>query len=151
MPSGVLTLSEGIVLQDAMTERTNATPRAANGDAAARWYPSMDEFVGEQNISRFVDEFQTAHDANTRYTLKKLLLEEENKFAFNSEQLVRIQQRINECKARIDLQERLIHKARIKGHNAAATERVLHNLVELQEIFWSHHQVVLEAVNRSKP
>jgi hypothetical protein len=138
------------VLQDAITERSNETSRTANREPPARWYPSMHELVGEQNISRFVDEFQTAHDANTRLTLKKLLLEEENKFAFNSEQLVRIQQRINECKARIDLQERLIHKARIKGHNVAAAERVLDNLVELQEIFWSHHQVVLEAVNRSK-
>jgi hypothetical protein len=137
------------VLQDAITERSK-TPRTANREAPARWYPSMHEFVGEQNISHFVDEFQTAHDAHTRHTLKKLLLEEENRFAFNSEQLVRIQQRINECRGRIDLQERLIHKARIKGHNVAAAERVLHNLVELQEIFWSHHQVVLEAVNRSK-
>jgi len=49
----------------------------------------MHEFVGELNISRFVDEFQTAHDAHTRQTLKKLLLEEENRFAFNAEQLVR--------------------------------------------------------------
>jgi hypothetical protein len=110
----------------------------------------MHEFVGEQNISRFVDEFQTANDAHTRQMLKKLLLEEENRFTFNSEQLGRIQQRIKQCKARIDLHERLVHKARIKGHNVTAVERVLHNLIELQEIFWSHHQVVLESVNRSK-
>jgi hypothetical protein len=110
----------------------------------------MHEFVGEQNISRFIDQFQIAHDAQTRQTLQKLLLEEENRFGFNSEQLERIQQRISECKARIDQHERLIHKARINGHNVAVAERVLNNLIELQEIFWSYHQVIVEAVNRSK-
>jgi hypothetical protein len=32
----------------------------------------------------------------------------------------------------------------------ATSERVLNNLIEVQEIFWSYHQVVLEAVNRDK-
>jgi sulfur transfer protein SufE len=80
----------------------------------------MHEFVNEQNISRIVDEFQTAR---TRHTLKKLLLEEENRFGFSPEQLGRIQQRINECKARIDLHEQLVHKARIKGLDVGAAEK----------------------------
>lgn len=105
----------------------------------------MHEFVSEQNISRFVDQFQIAHDPYTRKTLQKLLLEEWNRFGFNSALLERIQRRIEECKSRIDQHERLIHKARLKGHNVAAAERVLNNLIELQEIFWSYHQVVLEA------
>jgi hypothetical protein len=126
------------------------TQRTGNREVPTRWYPSMQEFVGEQNISRFVDQFQIAHDPHTRQTLKKLFVEEENRFGSNSEQLERIQQHIKICKERIDLHERLIHKARIKGHNVAVAERVLNNLIELQEIFWSHHQIVLEGVNRSK-
>jgi hypothetical protein len=112
--------------------------------------PSMDEFVGEQNISRFVDQFQIAHDQQARQTLQKLLLEEMNRFGLNLEQLRRIEKRINECKAHIDQHERLIQKARINGHDVRTAERALNNLIELQEIFWSYHQVVLEAVNRRR-
>ena len=131
---------------DAETDRTQ---RTGYGEAPTQW-TSMHKFVAEQNISRFVDQFQIAHGPHTRQTLQKLLLEEENRFGFNSEQLDKIQQWIKECRGRIGQHERLVNKARINGHDVAASERVLNNLVELQEIFWSYHQVVLEAVNRSK-
>jgi hypothetical protein len=113
-------------------------------------HANLSNFVAYQNISRFVDQFQIAHDPDTRKRLQTLLLEELNRFGFNAEQLQRVQQRIRECKVRIDQHERLINKARINGHNVAAAERVLKNLMELQEVFWSYHQVVLEALNRSK-
>jgi hypothetical protein len=131
---------------DAGTDRTQ---RTGYGEAPTQ-RTSMDKFVAEQNISRFVDQFQIAHGPHTRQTLQKLMLEEENKFGLNSERLEKIQQWIKECKARVGLHERLVNKARINGHDVAASERVLNNLIELQEIFWRYHQVVLEAVNRSK-
>jgi hypothetical protein len=109
----------------------------------------MQKFVGEQNVFRFVDQFQIAHDQNTRKRLQTLLLQEENRFAFNSEQLERTQRCIKECKARIGEHESLIQKGRANGHNTATAERALNNLIELQEVFWNYHQIVLKALNQS--
>jgi hypothetical protein len=150
------------VVRRANTERSNstdaATDRSGTGATAptesrefpVRADPPMENFIGEQNISRFVEQFIIAHDPRTRQTLQKLLIEEEKKFGFNSGQLEKIQRRISACKERIDQHERLIHKARANGHDTSAAERVLDNLIELQEFFWCYHQVVLEAINRNR-
>jgi len=125
------------------------TKRTVN-EPSARANPPIQKFVGEQNIFRFVDQFQIAHDPDFRKKLQTLLLEELNRFGFNSEQPERIQRWIKECKTRIGEHERLIEKGRANGHNTATAERVLNNLIELQEVFWNYHQVVLDALNRSK-
>lgn len=150
------------VVQRTNTERSNSTGaetgRSWSGETARKGFREslaltnspMQKFIGEQNISRFVEQFPSAHDPYTRKRLQTLLIEEENKFGFNSEQLESLQQRIKECKGRIDQHERLIRRARANGHDTSTAERVLNNLVELQEVFWSQHQVVLETLNRSK-
>jgi hypothetical protein len=112
--------------------------------------PTRDEFVSEQNISRFADHFVVAHDPSKRKTIQRLLLEQETRFGFHSEQLERIQQRITECGVRIAQHERSIQKAKANGYETATSERVLSNLIELQELYWSYHKSVLEGLNRSE-
>jgi len=130
--------------------RTQEIEQTAPKHPPSRVRQSVQTFVAEQNVSRFIDRFSIAHDAYTRQTVQKLLLEEENGLGFNSEQLDRTQRCIKDCNARIEQHERLIHKARLNGHDVATAERVLSNLIEIQEVLWSHLQVIIEALNRSK-
>lgn len=108
------------------------------------------ESAQDKKISRFVDHASSAHDPHARKKLQTLMLAELNGYGFNLEHLEVVQGLIQKCQARIDQHEQLIQKTRVNGYNVATAERVLNNLIELQECFWSHHQAVLEALNRSK-
>lgn len=62
-------------------------PRAQGPLSTNRERSRWTRFTARENIKHFVDRLQRETDRHTRWTLQKLLLEEEDKFAKLSERL----------------------------------------------------------------
>jgi hypothetical protein len=108
----------------------------------------MENFIREQNILRFSDRLQTEGDPSVRKQLSKLLLDEENKFAACAERLDKTDRHIVDCKAHITRQYGLIDKLKVDGHDIAAAEGLLRNLMELHDLFVSHRQGIVAALEQ---
>ena len=108
----------------------------------------MHAFVRDHKVARFVRQLQREFDPTKREALKSLLLEEENKFAFDLEELDRVERRILECQDQIPRLESLAEKLRAQGEDATLSESLLSNSEELLAIFESYRQRVLERLCR---
>jgi hypothetical protein len=93
------------------------------------------QFVFDLNLSRFVDKLRLEHDPDMRETVKRLLIEEENKFGRKRELLIWLERHIGEGRCRIASQNALITKLRANGDDLGLAETVLSNLVETQSLF----------------
>jgi fructose-bisphosphate aldolase class 1 len=101
----------------------------------------MDElqrFVSEQNISRFVDQLRRESKAVRQNTLKRLLIEEENRFAAAAERLQVVDKNIVDGAARIASQARVVSRLKSNGHDAREAERTLQNFEMIQGLFISY-------------
>jgi hypothetical protein len=108
----------------------------------------MDElqrFVGEQNISRFVDQLRRESKAVRQDTLKRLLIEEENRFAAAVERLQIVDRNIVDGAARIASQARVVSQLKSNGRDAREAERTLQNFEMIQGLFISYRSHVCRA------
>jgi hypothetical protein len=111
---------------------------------------AMVPFVRGRNVARFVDQLRLQHDPTTRAVLQRPLLEELRKLAFNFEQLSMVDRQISEAKELIRAQTDIIERLRIKGHDTTRAERLLGNLVGIQEIFEQQRQFIADSINQSQ-
>jgi hypothetical protein len=70
------------------------------------------QFVCDLNVKKFAEKLRSERDPDMRTSLKKLLVEEENKFAHSVEWLNRILRYIDEGNDRIASQKSLIERLR---------------------------------------
>jgi hypothetical protein len=80
--------------------------------------------------------------------LQRLLLEEVRKLGFNFEQLNMVGRQIAEARERIRAQTDIIERSRIKGYDTMWIERLLDNLVGIQEIFEQQRQFITGSVDQ---
>jgi len=93
------------------------------------------QFVGDLNVARFVEKLWSERDPDTRVSLKKLLVEEEDKFGRRAERLSNLQRYIVEGNRRIASQKSLIRRLSASGHDIRMAEITLSNLMEIQGLF----------------
>jgi hypothetical protein len=109
---------------------------------------AMVRFVRERNVARFVDQLRLQYDPTIRAVLQRLLLEEIRKLGFNFEQLSMVDRQISEATERIRAQTDIVERLRIKGHDTTRAERLLRNLVEIQEIFEPQRQFIADSIHQ---
>lgn len=97
----------------------------------------LQQFVSEQNVARFVDQLRRESNAVRQDTLKRLLVEEENRFAAAAERLQMVDRNILDGAARIANQTRLVSELKSKGHDAREAERILRTFEMIQGLFMS--------------
>jgi hypothetical protein len=110
----------------------------------------MAQFVGHLNIERFLDRLHFERDPAVLASLRRLLLEEEDKLGFNLERLGRVQRYIAESRDRITRQKALIERLVAKGDDVRFAEGTLRNLVEIQRIYEQYRQVIVDAMHRNQ-
>jgi hypothetical protein len=111
---------------------------------------NMAQFVSDLNVARFLDKLRVERNPALRASLRRLLLEEEDKLGSNLERLGRVQHHIAEGRRRITRQKALIERLEAKGHDVKVAEGTLHNLIEIQEIFEQYRRTILDAVDRNR-
>ena len=110
---------------------------------------NMAQFVSDLNVARFLDKLRVERNPALRASLRRLLLEEEDKLG-SKERLGRVQHHIAEGRRRITRQKALIERLEAKGHDVKVAEGTLHNLIEIQEIFEQYRRTILDAVDRNR-
>jgi len=109
---------------------------------------AMARFVSDHNVEKFVNQLQLQHDPAIRRVLQSLLLEEVRKLGFSFEQLSMVDRQISEARERIRAQTDIIERLRVKGHDTSWAERLLGNLVGIQEIFEQQRQFIADSINQ---
>jgi hypothetical protein len=97
------------------------------------------QFVCDLNVKRFAEKLQSERDPDMRMSLKKLLIEEEDKFAQSVERLDKVRRHIDEGNQRISSQKSLIERLSTNDHDTRLAERTLGNLVEIQRLFEEYY------------
>jgi hypothetical protein len=110
---------------------------------------STARFVSDLNVARFVDRLQLESDPAKRTSLRRLLIEEEDRFGSRAERLSDVQRHLAEGSRRIALQKALIENLIAKGQDVRLAERTLSNLFEIQRILEQYRQVVLNGIDRN--
>jgi hypothetical protein len=110
---------------------------------------NMAQFVSDLNVARFLDKLRVERNPALRASLRRLLLEEEDKLG-SKERLGRVQHHIAEGRRRITRQKALIERLEAKGHDVKVAQGTLHNLIEIQEIFEQYRRTILNAVDRNR-
>lgn len=103
----------------------------------------MFRFVASQNLSRFEDQLRTEKDLSKKYLLRKLLVEEEDRFGAGAERSQMAGQHIETCNLYISKQKLLVQKLNGNGDPAQLREakRLLINLLELRDLYENIRQV----------
>jgi hypothetical protein len=110
---------------------------------------AMEKFVNGENVARFAERLYNEPSMATQQVLKRLLLEEENRFGLRSNHLELVQRHINEGAIRIDRQKRLIAEMEAAGHDVGTAHRTLTNFVSIQELFEQFRTAILAVLDRS--
>ena len=111
----------------------------------------LQQFVSEQNIARFVDQLRRKSNAVRQDTLKRLLLEEENRFAAAAARLQMVDRNILDGAARIANQARLVSELKSNGRDAREAERILRTLEMIQGLFVGFRASSGERPSPSRP
>src|SRR6516165_8568675 len=101
------------------------------------------QFVSNLNVARFVDRLRVEHDAATRASLHKLLLEEFNDLGFNLKQLGSVQRQVIEGKARIAMQMAVVETLSENGKDVKLAKSELGRLVKIKSMEKKYRRVVV--------
>jgi hypothetical protein len=94
------------------------------------------QFVCDLNVKRFVEKLRSERDPDMRMSLKKVLVEEEDKFGRSTERVRNVERYIAKGSRRIASQkESLVERLKANGRDIRLAERTLNNLVEIQRLF----------------
>jgi hypothetical protein len=110
---------------------------------------NLDRFVQDRDITTFIELLHAENDSTKRHTLKKLLIEEENKFGSHSDKLDRVERGIEDSQKRITAQDKIIDRLRANGSDCSAAERVLANFGDLSDLFRGRRQTLLDHLRRT--
>jgi hypothetical protein len=107
-------------------------------------------FVSEQNIGRFVEALSRETDPNRQDTLRRLLIEEENRFGLFAERLELAERLLGDGATRIEEQTRVVESLKAQGADPTEAERLLRNFVRVQEIFRSFLSILVGSQDQTK-
>jgi hypothetical protein len=97
------------------------------------------QFIFDLNVTRFVERLRSEYDSDMRGMLKKLLIEEEDRFAQSVERLNNVARYIDGGNRRIASQKSLIRRLKDNGYDTQLAETTLSNLAEIQTLFEQYY------------
>jgi hypothetical protein len=106
------------------------------------------QFVSSLNVARFVDRLRVEHDPAIRRSLNRLLLREWDNLGINLGQLGNVQREVIEGRARVAIQIALVETLTATGQDVRLAERILHNLIEIQNTIEQYRRVIVDATER---
>jgi hypothetical protein len=106
----------------------------------------LQRFISEQNISRFADQLRRESNAVRRDTLKRLLIEEEDRFGANVEWLHMIERYIAVWTAEIVRQTGVVSELKSNGDDANDAESILQTYVKIKDLFTSYRARISQTV-----
>jgi hypothetical protein len=109
----------------------------------------MERFVHDQNLTRYLDQLQCETDSAKRGQLRRLLVEEIDRFGAHSDRLNETDRLAARCMARLDEQRTRVARLRADGHDAESSESLLANLSQTLEVIEGHRQTILDQLDRS--
>jgi len=112
---------------------------------------SRNMFIQSENLSRMSEQFSQTTNPETRETLRRLLLEEEDRYGYYSEQLDFACQRLSDAKRRANRQKSLIKEMKSNGDDTQEAEKLLYNIQEVSKLFLSFHNRILQSLMRTRP
>ena len=107
------------------------------------------EWIAVQNVTRFTDQLRSESDPFRRQRLQTLLIEEEDRLAFNYQQLAKFEDEIAKSEERINFQRARVAAMEGAKHDTAAARSVLENLIQIQAIYKQHRQRIVATIERN--
>jgi hypothetical protein len=104
-------------------------------------------FVQSQNIDNYAEALRSELDPGKHETLRRLLVREEYKYGFHAEQLDMALRYISEGHDRIARQRRMVDHLKANGHDTQQADRLLRNLLDIQELFKYFHSSATKALS----
>ena len=111
----------------------------------------MLEFIGKRNIDLFVSRLETEADTGLRSSVRRLLLEEEDRFGQLSERLEIAAQHLRRGAERIREQRSLVSRLERDGRDAELARQTLGHLEDIQQLFACFQQSLLDMMNHRSP
>jgi hypothetical protein len=110
----------------------------------------MDRFVAQENINRFRDRLRSETNAALRSLLQKMLVDEEDKLAADSELVADLAREIVKCQQWIEGQRLRIEGLERDGHDAAPAMALLNGVRETLTIHQEYRQRVATRLERNR-
>lgn len=104
----------------------------------------VDKFINRENIGRFAEAYWAERDSSRNVQIRRLLVEEENRFGYYSEQVQITSWNIKRCNDLIAKQQSLVADLRQRGGDPTLAEAMLNRLFELRSLFKQFHATVTE-------
>lgn len=108
-----------------------------------------DQFTRSGHISQFVDQLQNELKPEKRATLKRLLIEEEDRYAKRSSKHDFMTRKIAEVDRRIDRQKAILRKLTEQGVDGGTTAAVLKCMLDIRNICANFCNLLHESEQRS--
>jgi hypothetical protein len=105
---------------------------------------AIGRFVSEANIARFVDQLRIETNPARRDMLRRLLIEEEDRFGVTEERLEMVDRHIMDGAACIARQAEVVAKRKRDGVECANVERALQTSKMIQALFEDFRIAVCE-------
>lgn len=111
----------------------------------------MDKFVARENIRHFCDRLRTETDPTTRSLLQRLLVQEEDKFGYNSEALHEIENYIARAKGHVNRQLAVVASIPHDGRNNTTQALILLNAYnEILVAYENQREKILTKLQESR-
>jgi DNA-binding CsgD family transcriptional regulator len=110
----------------------------------------MSDFATEQSIDRYADLFCRETDCAEQRRTRALLVGEEKRFGFHSEQLDRADLHIDHVRERVVRQRALVDRLERRGGEARVAVALLAGFVELLDLFERYRNLILDALDRNR-
>lgn len=111
----------------------------------------MERFIGDGNISRFVDMLRAESDPVRQDMLRRLLIEEENRFGTAVERLTMAERYLRDGETHISRLARSVHEAKNNGHDYSRAQRTLELSLAIQELFQEFRSTLHNGVEKQRP
>ncbi|MEX6508439.1 hypothetical protein [Jiella sp. M17.18] len=124
-----------------------APQRAEEGHVVDDSHP----FIIQQNIELFVRRLEIEDAPNRRSQLRRMLVEEENRFGQLTEQLQMLEDNRQKAARRLEAQRELIKRLAGDGKDTSLARRTLENFEDIARLFDAHRETIVAAMERTAP
>ena len=111
----------------------------------------MDRWVSDGNISCFADQLRYENIPARQETLKRLLIEEENRFGATEDRLRLVERKITDGAEVIARQRNLIAEIKNNGGDFSGAERMLRTMETVLNLFEGFRVHIHEESERRRP
>jgi hypothetical protein len=111
----------------------------------------MERFIGDGNIARFVDMLRAEADPARRETLKRLLIEEINRFGSLTERLAVTERHLRDGEAQISKLTGIVREMKGNGLDCTRTERTLEVSMMIRALFEELRSIIFDGIEKRRP